>query len=115
MHVDMLIVAVDAVLAGSPDVYAKLQAAAEHMPTTAIALTGAITTQFPDLFDGDPASPASELRSALTYLLQEHLHLARLPLNHALADGGHLEAPAHPHALPHLHPHLVTPAHAPPP
>src|SRR3546814_11845437 len=47
MHVDMLIVAVDAVLAGSPDVYAKLQAAAEHMPTTAIALTGAITPPFP--------------------------------------------------------------------
>src|SRR3546814_475185 len=94
MHVDMLIVAVDAVLAGSPDVYAKLQAAAEHMPTTAIALTGAITTQFPDMFDGDPASPASELRSGLTYLLQEHVYLAGLAINQAVADGGNMEAPA---------------------
>src|SRR3546814_16532931 len=40
MHVDMLIVAVDDVLAGSPDVYAKLQAAADAMPPTAQALTG---------------------------------------------------------------------------
>src|SRR3546814_16611207 len=90
----MLIVAVDAVLAGSPDVYAKLQAAAEHMPTTAIALTGSITTQFPDMFDGDPASPASELSSGMTYLLQEHVYLAGLAINQAVADGRNMEAPA---------------------
>lgn len=94
MHVNTLVAAVDAVLAGSPEVYGKLKEAAAHMTSTAGALAGAITTQLPDTFDGDAASPASELRSGLTFLLQEHVYLAGLAINQAVADGGDLEAPA---------------------
>jgi hypothetical protein len=52
MHVDTLVVAIDAVLAGSPDVVPALRDAAQHMPTTAEALAGAIATQFPEQFPG---------------------------------------------------------------
>jgi hypothetical protein len=45
--------------------------------------------------DGDPtATPAAELRSGLTALLQEHVYLAGIAINQAVADGGDLEAPA---------------------
>ncbi len=94
MHVDTLLDAVDAVLAGSSNVYAKLKTAADHMPGTAAALAGAIAEQNPDQFDGDPASTGSELRAGLTHLLQEHVYLAGLAINQAVADGGDLEAPA---------------------
>ena len=94
MHVNTLIEAIDAVLAGSPDVYTKLKAAADHMPGTAAALAGAIVTQKPDTFSGDAGSSASELRAGLTHLLQEHVYLAGLAINQAVADGGNLEAPA---------------------
>ena len=50
VHVDSLLVAVDAVLAGSPDVYPLLRDAAQHMPGTAAALATAIATQMPDTF-----------------------------------------------------------------
>jgi hypothetical protein len=40
------------------------------------------------------ATPASELRAGLTSLLQEHVYLAGLAINQAVADGGDLEAPA---------------------
>jgi hypothetical protein len=94
VHVDTLIVAIDAVLAGSPDVYAKLKEAAGHMPSTAAALAGAISAQMPDQFSGDAAAPASELRSGLTHLLQEHVYIAGLAINQAVADSGDLQAPA---------------------
>jgi hypothetical protein len=91
--VNSLLVAVDSILAGSPDVYSNLRAAAQHMPMTAQALAGAITAQMPDTFDGDPDGAASELRSGLTHLLQEHVYLAGLAINQAIADGGDMEAP----------------------
>jgi hypothetical protein len=94
VHVNTLVEAVDAVLAGSPDVYSKLAEAADHMPSTALALSGAIATQMPDMFDGDVEGPASELRAGMTHLLQEHVYLAGLAINQAVADGGNLEAPA---------------------
>jgi hypothetical protein len=94
VHVNTLLEAVDAVLAKSPDVYSKLKMAAEHMPSTAGALSGAIAAQKADTFPGDAAGPSSELRSGLTYLLQEHVYLAGLAINQAVADGGDLEAPA---------------------
>jgi hypothetical protein len=49
-HVDSLLVAVDAVLAGDPSVYPKLREAASHMPMTAQALAGAIVAANPDSF-----------------------------------------------------------------
>ena len=50
VHVDTLIEAIDAVLAGSPDVFPQLREAAQHMPSTAMALSSAIAAQFPDRF-----------------------------------------------------------------
>jgi hypothetical protein len=51
MHVDSLIEAIDAAIAGDADVFDKIYAAATgHMPMTAGALAGAITQQFPDEF-----------------------------------------------------------------
>ena len=50
VHVNTLVEAIDAVLAGSPEVFPKLREAAQHMPSTALALSGAITTQFPEKF-----------------------------------------------------------------
>ncbi|MET0726776.1 MAG: copper amine oxidase [Acidimicrobiales bacterium] len=94
VHVNTLVEAIDSVLAGTPDVYTKLKAAADHMPSTAAALAGAIVTQMPDKFDGDSASGAAELRAGLTHLLQEHVYLAGLAVNQAVADGGDLAAPA---------------------
>jgi hypothetical protein len=48
-HVDSLLVAVDAVLAGDSSVYPKLREAASHMPITAQALAGAIVAREPRL------------------------------------------------------------------
>ena len=51
MHVDSLIEAIDAAIAGDASVFDKIYAAANgHMPATASALTGAISAQFPDKF-----------------------------------------------------------------
>jgi hypothetical protein len=50
VHVDSLLVAVDAILAGSPEVFPLLRTAAQHMPGTALALAGAIATQMPDVY-----------------------------------------------------------------
>jgi hypothetical protein len=90
-HVDTLLVAVDAVLAKDPAVYSKLKEAAAHMPMTALALAGSIAEQ-KDL-DGAVDAPSSELLAGLTHLLQEHVYLAGLAINQAVADGGDLEAP----------------------
>ncbi|MGH2825500.1 MAG: copper amine oxidase [Actinomycetota bacterium] len=85
MHVDSLIEAVDAVIAGDPKVFDALYAAAhEHMPMTAAALAGAISAQMPDQFDGDPNAPASELQSGLTDLLDSHVFLAGIAIEQAV-------------------------------
>jgi hypothetical protein len=51
VHVNTLLEAVDAVLAQDPTVFPQLREAAQHMPSTAEALAGAIAGQFPDQFD----------------------------------------------------------------
>ena len=51
MHVNSLVDAIDAAVAGDPKVFDKIyEAATGHMPMTASALAGAITAQFPDKF-----------------------------------------------------------------
>ena len=51
MHVDSLIDAIDAAVAGDPKVFDNIyEAATGHMPMTASALAGAIVAQFPDKF-----------------------------------------------------------------
>jgi hypothetical protein len=92
MHVSSLLAAVDAILAKDPSVYSKLKDAASHMPMTARALAGSIVEQ--KKLEGDVAAPSSELRSGLTALLQEHVYLAGLAINQAVADGGDLTKPA---------------------
>ena len=49
-HVESLEAAIDAQVAGSPDAFDKLAAAAAHMPMTADVLAGAIAQQFPEQF-----------------------------------------------------------------
>ena len=51
-HVDSVFKTIDAVVAGSPDAFELLRAAAGHMPMTANVLAGAIAKQFPDKFGG---------------------------------------------------------------
>jgi hypothetical protein len=92
MHVNSLLAAVDAILAKDPTVYSKLKDAASHMPMTAKALAGSIAEQ--KKLDGTIDAPSSELRSGLTALLQEHVYLAGLAINQAVADGGDLTKPA---------------------
>ena len=48
VHVDSLLAALDAAVAGSPDVFPLLQVAASHMPDTAAAWAEGIAAQFPD-------------------------------------------------------------------
>ncbi|MCD9624513.1 hypothetical protein [Rhabdothermincola salaria] len=50
MHIDTLVAAIDALVAGSPEVFPELRTAAQHMPSTAQALSGAIVAQMPDQF-----------------------------------------------------------------
>ena len=75
-HVLTLEKAIDAVVAGDGNAFDLLQAAAAHMPTTADVLSGAISKQYPDKFDGSSTSAASKLRADMTAGLQEHVYLA---------------------------------------
>jgi hypothetical protein len=51
LHVNSLISAIDAAIAGDASVFDKIyEAASGHMPHTASALAGAISAQFPDKF-----------------------------------------------------------------
>ncbi len=57
--------------------------AASHMPMTAAALAAGIAEGA--VIDGDSASPAAELRSALTALLTEHVYLSGIAVATAYA------------------------------
>ena len=85
MHVVTLTGAIDAQVAGDADAVSKLRVAAGHMSGTAKVLAGAFAAQFPDKFPGDTADGASELRAGLTALLQEHVYLAGITTDTALA------------------------------
>jgi hypothetical protein len=61
---------------------------------TADALGGAIAADQGDEIDGDFESTGSETRALLTGQLSEHVYLAGLAINQAVADGGDLDAPA---------------------
>ncbi len=49
-HVETVLTAIDAAVAGDPSVYGELRAAAQVMPGTANVLAGAIVAQFPEMF-----------------------------------------------------------------
>lgn len=67
------------------DPFADARTAAQHMPETAATLAGGFATAL-DL-PGDAMSPAAELRSGLTSLLQEHVYLAGMAVATAYTTG----------------------------
>ena len=67
------------------DPFADARTAAQHMPATAATLAGGFATAL-DL-PGDAMSPAAELRSGLTSLLQEHVYLAGMAVATAYTAG----------------------------
>jgi hypothetical protein len=66
---------------GAP--FDDLRTAAAHMPMTAAALAAGIAEGA--VIDGDPASPAADLRSTLTALLTEHVYLSGIGVATAYA------------------------------
>ncbi|MGH3941288.1 MAG: hypothetical protein ACRDTG_22175 [Pseudonocardiaceae bacterium] len=90
-HVDSVLATIDSLVAGDGQVFAKLVAAADHMPETAATLAGGIAEN--KGLEGNADSAASELRSGLTYLLTSHVDLAGIALAQAVSQGGDLEEP----------------------
>ncbi|MBW8751337.1 MAG: hypothetical protein JF565_07915 [Propionibacteriales bacterium] len=91
-HVASLEAYIDSLVAGDGNAFAKLVTAADHMPMTADTLAGGIDKNAK--LDGDPDSPASGLRSGLTYLLDSHVDLAGIALAQAVSMGGDLNDPS---------------------
>ena len=91
-HVKSLLSAIDSVVAGDGEAFAKLVTAADHMPMTAATLAGGIAQN--KGLEGDVNGPASELRSGLTYLLDSHVDLAGIALAQAVSKGGNLDDPS---------------------
>jgi hypothetical protein len=89
--VDSLLTTIDSLVAGDPQVYAKLAVAAGHMPMTAATLANGIAKN--KKLAGAVDGPASELRSGLTYLLTSHVDLAGIALAQAVAKKGNLQDP----------------------
>ena len=88
MHVNSLIDAIDAAIAGDAAVFDKVYAAAsQHMPMTASALAGAISSQFPEDFSGSIDSPGAALQQGLTDLLDSHVYLAAIAVSTGLGSG----------------------------
>ncbi|WP_182112945.1 MULTISPECIES: copper amine oxidase [unclassified Actinotalea] len=92
MHITTLGAAIDALAAGDPTAYAKLQDASEHVAMAAGTIAGGLDTAL-DL-EGDPADAASTLRAGLTQLLQEHVYLASTAVFTAYTDDGATGSPA---------------------
>jgi hypothetical protein len=90
-HVESLLSAIDALTAGDPTVFAKLSAAADHMPMTAKTLADGISAN--KKLAGAPDGSAAELRSGLTYLLTSHVDLAGIAIAQAVSKGGNLKDP----------------------
>ncbi|UOQ91707.1 copper amine oxidase [Halobacillus shinanisalinarum] len=88
MHVNQLIGAFDAYVAGNYDeAYAKERQAIDHMYGVSKGMSKAIVNQFPDKFNNTKAvTPAADLRSNLNHLLSEHVGLATMAMQNGL-DG----------------------------
>lgn len=77
MHATSLIAVIDAQKAGNQTaVYSNLRTAYGHMNGLAKTLAGATVAKFPNKFEGDSSSKASELRAGMTSLLGEHVFIA---------------------------------------
>jgi hypothetical protein len=88
LHVNSLIGAIDAAVAGDASVFDKIYEAAKgHMPHTASALAGAIAGQFPEDFPGTIDSAGAALQQTLTDLLDGHVYLASITVYTGLTTG----------------------------
>ncbi|MGB3733426.1 MAG: hypothetical protein WA964_00620 [Ilumatobacter sp.] len=92
-HVETLTAAIDAMVADSPEQFALLGAAADHMKGAAMLLSTGIVEALPEMFPGETDSGPAETRTALTFQLQEHVYLAGIALEQAVDNGGDLENP----------------------
>lgn len=90
MHVDTLATAVDAMAAGDTAAYMELQVAASHVVQGAATLSAGLAEATG--LEGDPADPASELRTALTANLNEHVYVAGIAVFTAYTQGADSEA-----------------------
>ncbi len=90
-HIDTLTAAIDAAVAGDPQVWSLLKKAADHVDGTAAVLSGAIVEAAG--LDGDTESAAATTLSTLSQLLEEHVYLAGFAVRSAYGAGGDLEAP----------------------
>ncbi|OHX51623.1 copper amine oxidase [Planococcus faecalis] len=88
MHVDQLIMAFDAYVAGDFEkAYTLEREGIQHMSMFAESLSIAITTQFPDKFENTSAdTPAIDLRATLNQTFTEHAGLAVMAMQDG-ADG----------------------------
>ncbi|WP_142828635.1 copper amine oxidase, partial [Planococcus soli] len=88
VHVDQLITAFDAYVAGDFEAaYAGERESIHHMSMFAESLSIAITTQFPEKFDNtNPDTPAVDLRATLNATFTEHAGLAAMAMQDG-ADG----------------------------
>lgn len=90
-HVESTSAAIDAVVAGSPTAFAKLQEAAHHIPMIATALSTGISTQ--QELEGNPDDGAAQLQRDLTSLLVGHEYHAGIAVYTAVGAGGDLKDP----------------------
>jgi len=88
-HVQTLLDAIDADVAGSPDFQTKLETAAAHMSMTADVLAGAIAKD--KGLAGSVDGSAATVLSTLTAQLNDHVWLAGNALDTAVVNGGDLK------------------------
>lgn len=91
-HVDSLAAAVDGLAAGDADTFELLKAASDHVVMGAAVLSEGLATA--GGLEGDTADPATELRTALTANLNEHVYLAGIAVFVAYTDEGGTESDA---------------------
>ncbi|WP_157984006.1 hypothetical protein [Nesterenkonia muleiensis] len=91
-HVDTLAAAVDSLAAGEADAFTNLKMAADHV----VEGSGAMSEGFVNAagLEGDPNDDASELRSALTANLNEHVYVAGIAVFVAYTDEDGTESDA---------------------
>lgn len=89
-HIETLAAAVDSLAAGDPEAFANLKAAADHMVMGSATMAEGLS-EAADL-EGDPNDDASELRSALTANLNEHVYLAGIAVFVGYTDDDGLES-----------------------
>ncbi|MDQ3954608.1 MAG: copper amine oxidase [Actinomycetota bacterium] len=90
-HVESTITAIDAVVAGTPDAFDKLQEASGHLPGIATALAGGISAQ--QGLEGSVDDGAATLQRDLAGLLASHEYLAGITVYTAVGAKGDLEDP----------------------